>query len=149
MLTAEKHSTISDNRNVADLQASLSPAMVRTFAARFTEWQRRGLSARAAGAVALAACDSIEDVSRLGRSYFAKLPNCAEGTLNELGRLVDWAPGRKEAVDAIARTIGMAISDPDEIRAVAQDIMVSLKLAGFRIKPRGPSPTHKSSTKGS
>jgi hypothetical protein len=40
----------------------------RLFPARFVAWQRRGLSSRAASALAAAGCDSIEDVARLGRT---------------------------------------------------------------------------------
>ena len=95
----------------------LSPRAGRLFPQRFMAWRQRGLSARAAGALASAGCDTIEDVTRLGRTYFEGTPNCASKTLAELAVLADWPAKPRTAIDTIAQALGLAIDDPDEARA--------------------------------
>ena len=61
------------------------PAEIRRlFPQRFVAWQRQGLSARASSAAALACCDTVAEIMRLGRPYFENLPNVGTKTLEEL-----------------------------------------------------------------
>jgi hypothetical protein len=106
------------------------------FPYRFAAWQRRGLSARAAGALASAGCDTLEDVARLGRSYFEGRPNCAGKTLSELAALAGWPPKPRSAVDTIAQALGLAIDDPEEARETAADVLSSLRRDGFVLTTR-------------
>lgn len=108
-----------------------SPQTMRLYPGRFAVWQRHGLSARAASAVSLAGCDTVEEIALLGRAYFERLPNCAEKTLTELAKLASWPPKRRTAVDAIAQALELAISNPEEAREAAADVMASLRKAGF------------------
>jgi hypothetical protein len=103
----------------------------RLFPARFVAWQRRGLSSRAASALAAAGCDSIADVARLGRSYFEGRPNCATKTLSELAVLAGWPTKHRTAVDAIAQVLEMAIDDAEEARELATDAFIALRRSGF------------------
>jgi hypothetical protein len=79
------------------------------FPHRFVAWQRRGLSARAAGALASAGCDTTEKVARPGRSYFEGRPNYAAKT----------------------QALQMAFRDPEEAREATADVMASLRRDGF------------------
>jgi hypothetical protein len=115
------------------MSTTLSQRTTRLYPHRFVAWQREGLSARAASVVALAGCNTIEEIGRLGRSYFEGRPNCAEKTLAELAALAGWAPKRATAVDAIAAALALSIPDPDETREVATDVMVALRRSGFVI----------------
>ncbi len=105
----------------------------RHFPQRFEAWQRKGLSARAASAAALAGCDSIDQITQLGRSHFENQPNCGKRTLSELATLAGWPSKRNTAVDAITAALGMAINDPEETREVAMDIIIALRRSGFVI----------------
>jgi hypothetical protein len=107
----------------------------RLFPRRFEAWQTSGLSARAAAAAALAGCDSVAEIARLGRSYFEGRPNCAEKTLAELAALAGWPPKPRTALDTIAQALSMAM-DPHEAREAAADVMSSLRLDGFTLTVR-------------
>ena len=119
---------------------ALSPHSNRFFPRRFMAWQHRGLSVRAAGVVALAGCDTVEEISRLGRDYFAAQPNCATKTMAELALLAGWPPRVDTAVDAIAAALSLAINDPEETREVATDVMIALRRSGFVISARRMGP---------
>jgi hypothetical protein len=110
---------------------ALSPQISRIFPHRFMAWQRRGLSARAASVMSLAGCDFVEEITRLGRAYFERRPNCADKTLSELAELAGWAPKRHTAVDAIAAALALAIADPEEAREAAAVVISSLRRSGF------------------
>lgn len=117
----------------ADARAAPPPQTKQSrhlFPRRLAAWQERGLSFRAAVALATAGCDTAEEVARLGRSYFEGRPNCGERTLAELAKLAGWPPKRRTAVDAIAGALSMAM-DPDEAREAATDCLMALRRNGF------------------
>ena len=116
-------------------QAS-SPQVDHLFPRRFVRWQRAGLSARASSAVALAGCDTVEEITRLGREYFEGRRNCATKTLAELAALAGWPPKVATAVDAIAAALALAIDDPDEAREAATDAVIALRRGGFFISAK-------------
>ncbi len=100
----------------------------------FVAWQRRGVSCRAARALAAAGAESIEDAARLGRSHFEGRRNCAAKTLAELEALTGRPPKlRIGAADVIARALQLAISDWDEAREAATDALIALRKAGFAL----------------
>jgi hypothetical protein len=100
-------------------------------------WKANGLGPRAASAAALAGCDSIEEITRLGRTYFEKRPNLGPKSLAELAAIANWPPRLGTALDTIATTLAMGM-DPAEAREVATDVLTSLRTAGFvlTISPR-------------
>ena len=100
---------------------------------RFTVWHASGLSTRAAGALAAAGCDNIDEITRLGREYFEKLPNCAATTLQELAILAGWPPPRATAVEAITAALLLSITDPDEAKEIATDALIALRRSGFAV----------------
>ena len=100
---------------------------------RLTAWHASGLSTRAAGALATASCDNIDEVTRLGREYFEKLPNCAAITLQELAILAGWPPPRATAAEAISAALLLSIHDPDEAKEAATDALIALRRAGFAV----------------
>jgi hypothetical protein len=122
---------ISDN-DCRSLNAGLSPADRRHFESRFRAWRSSGTSSRAATVLALAGCDTAEEVARLGRSHFEGLPNCADRTLAELADLAGWPPPRRTAADAIAAALAMGLG-PVEAREAAADALSALRRAGFVI----------------
>lgn len=99
-------------------------------------WTARGLSARAASVVALAGCDSVEEITRLGRAYFEGRPNCARKTLAELAALAGWPPRVATAADAIAAALALAIDDPTEAHEAATDVCIALRRSGFVISAK-------------
>ena len=109
------------------------PSVTRLFPKRFMRWQQAGLSVRAAAVLSNAGCDTPEQVTQLGRSYFEGRPNCGERTLAELAERAGWPPKRPTAVDAIAAALGLAISDPEETREMAADTIIALRRSGFVI----------------
>jgi hypothetical protein len=113
----------------------LPSATSRLFPKRFVRWQAAGLSARAARVVSLASCDSVEEISRLGRAYFEGRPNCAAKTLAELAALAGWPPKTRTPVDAIAAALTLAM-DADEAREAAADVMSALRKSGFILTVR-------------
>jgi hypothetical protein len=98
---------------------------------RFDHWRGRGLSLRAAVALADAGCDSAEDVARLGPHYFAGKPNLGRKTLQELTALVGFSPARKTVIDAVAAALALTIPDLDEARDIATDVLIALRRSGF------------------
>lgn len=115
---------------------SLPPASRPQFEARFRMWQRMGVSARAASVLALAACDTVEEVRRLGRRYFAGYDNVGPTTLSELTRLAGWKSEVTTAEDAVVAALRLAIGNKDGARDVARDILMSLRRAGFVVLSR-------------
>ena len=115
---------------------ALSSQPARLYPHRFMRWQAHGLSARAASVVALAGCDTIDEITRLGRGYFEGRRNCAAKTLAELAVLAGWPPKVATAVDTITAALALAIDDPDETREVATDVMIALRRSGFVISAR-------------
>jgi hypothetical protein len=111
---------------------ALSPSTRRLFPHRFAQWQAQGLSARAASAVALAGCDTVEEIARLGRSHFENVPNLGEKSLAQLATLAGWPEQRRTAVDTIAQALSMAM-DPQEAREAAADVMSALRCAGYAL----------------
>jgi hypothetical protein len=101
---------------------SLSPRTRRLFPHRFVAWQRRSLSARAAGALASAGCDTLEDVAYLGRSYSEGRRSCAAKTVSELAILAGWPPKPRTAIDTIVQAPGLAIDDPEEASEAAANL---------------------------
>ena len=87
---------------------------ITMFSQRLVAWQRYGLSFRAAAVLANAGCDTPEQVTQLGRSYFEGRPNCGEHTLAELAELAGWPPKRPTAVDAIAAALDTAARGIDK-----------------------------------
>lgn len=114
------------------MSASLSQQCHRLYPRRFAIWQEHGLSVRAASAVAVAGCDTVADIARLGHAYFEAQPNCGAKTLAELAALSGWEPDRRTAVDAIAAALSMSIN-LKETRDVATDVMIALRRSGFTI----------------
>ena len=90
-------------------------------------WTQRGLSARAAFAVSFAGCDTVEEVTRLGRKFFASRPNCGLQTLTKSANLAGWPPYDTTTVDAIAAALALAIDDPAEAREASVDVVVALR----------------------
>ena len=110
----------------------LTPEQVNPlFPRRLDHWRHVGLSLRAASALADAGCDSIEEVAKLGRTYFAGKPNLGKKTLQELAALVGFWPERKTVIDAVAAALAMTITDPDEARDIATDVLIALRRSGF------------------
>jgi hypothetical protein len=99
---------------------------------RETAWRDWGLSTRAATALATAGCETINDISRLGRNYFANHRNVGAHTLAELDNLNAWPRPRRTAVDAIAAAFQMTMS-ADEAREAALDALHALRRSGFAI----------------
>lgn len=120
-------------RNSAD-------AAKRFYPHRFRLWTERGLSPRAASALALASIDTVEQVAALGRAYFAGKPNVGAKTLEELAILAGWPPKNKTPVDAIAAALGLSIADPDEAREAATDAVIALRRSGFVIASHRSAP---------
>jgi hypothetical protein len=102
----------------------------RLYPCRFVAWQRRGLSARAARAAALAGCDSIDDIVALGRARFEQMPNIGARSLAELAALAGWPTKPKTVIETIASTLEMTLG-AEEAREAAVDVMSSLRRAGF------------------
>ena len=111
---------------------ALSPSARRLFPLRFAAWQAQGLSARAASAAATVGCDTAEEIARLDRVYFERLPNLGEKSLQQLADLAGWPPKRRPAVDTIATSLALEI-DPEEARETATDDLTSLRKAGFAL----------------
>lgn len=110
---------------------TLSSDTKRNFDPRFRRWREAGVSVRGAAVLALAGCDSVQDINVLGRSHFEGRPNCAAKTLAELAVLAGWPPKAGTAVDAIAAALQMAVRDPDEAREAATDALIALRRSGF------------------
>lgn len=98
---------------------------------RFERWKAHGLSARAAAALANAGCDSVPEITALGRDHFAQLPNCAAKTLEELAEFANWPARSVTAVEAIAAAMLLSIHDHDEAREAATDALMALRRSGF------------------
>jgi len=103
------------------------------FPRRLASWTRRGLSFRAAAVLAAAECDSVQQVTSLGRSYFDRRPNCGEKTLAELGKLAGWPTPLTTPASAIAKALALSM-DPDEALEAAGDAIRSLRRSGFVIR---------------
>lgn len=114
-------------------QPFLSRIKVNLYPHRFMTWRRRGLSTRAATAVAIAGCDTVEEITRLGRAYFEGRPNCAKTTLAELAAIAGWPPKFETAVGAIAAALALSMADPEEAREAAADAIIALQRSGFVI----------------
>lgn len=113
-------------------QAQDSPQAIRRhYHHRLEAWRETGLSARAAGALALAGCDTQEDITRLGRGYFVRLSNCAAKTLAELEALAAWPAKPLTAVETITAALLLSINDHDEAREAATDALIALRRSGF------------------
>jgi hypothetical protein len=108
-----------------------SPRPSQLFPQRSVTWQGLGLSVRASNVLALANCQTVDDIRRLGRSYFQGRRNCGEHTLNELAQLAGWTPKLRTPVDAIAAALSLTIRDPEEAREAAFDVLSSLRRSGF------------------
>jgi hypothetical protein len=105
----------------------------RFYPYRFRLWSKRGLSPRAASALALAGTDTVEQVTALGREWFQGKPNVGVKTLNELARLAGWLDERKTPREAIAAALRLSLPNPDEAEDVAQDIMIALRRHRFAV----------------
>ena len=108
-----------------------STQTTRPFQHRLDYWRHVGLSLRASSALARAGCDSIEEVARLGREYFAGRPNLGRKTLQELAVLAGFPPERRTVIDAVAAALSMTITDADEAREIATDVLIALRRSGF------------------
>jgi hypothetical protein len=113
---------------------------------RFDLWRARGQSARAAAILAQAGADTAEDVRRLGRAYFEGRPNVGAKTLEELALLAAWPPVCRTAADAIAASLALTISSPEECLDAATDALIGLRRAGFVVT--APPPTGRRSSAG-
>jgi hypothetical protein len=111
--------------------SSVAPEINRLFLQRRDLWRSQGLSVRASGVLAGAGCDTIDDVARLGRSYFETRPNCAERTVAELEKIAGWPPRRRTVANVIATALALAIDNPQEAREAAVDVAIALRRAGF------------------
>lgn len=128
---------------MAVAQGSIRNSAVETkrlYPHRFRLWSERGLSPRAASALALAGVDTIEQVTALGREWFQKKPNVGVKTLNELARLACWPDESKTPVDAVAAALRLAIADPDEAKEAATDAVIALRRSGYIIASRQSAP---------
>ena len=105
------------------------------FPHRLAAWRRHGLSSRAAGVLANACCDTVDQVAKLGRSYFEARPNCGNRTLDEIGNLAGWPCAKRTAVDAIAAALALSM-DPEEAKEAAGDAIIALLRSGFIISAR-------------
>src|ERR1700744_5555039 len=82
--------------------ASAAPSEIaRLYPERLAAWRRRGLSSRAASAVAKAGCDTVAEIASLGREHFGSRPNLGVRSLAELEKLAGWPPKRMSAVDTV------------------------------------------------
>jgi hypothetical protein len=111
----------------------------RTYPRLFQLWSSRGLSPRAASALALAGCETVEQVTNLGRAWFQR-PNIGAKTLAELSTLAGWPPEHRTPVDAIAASLGLSIPDPEAARDAAMDAVIGLRRAGFVIAAKRSEP---------
>lgn len=103
----------------------------RSYVRLFGLWAARGLSPRAAGALALAGCETIQEVTQLGRVWFLGKPNCGTKTLRELAILANWAP--ETPVEAVAAALSLSIADPEEAHEAATDALMALRRSGYVI----------------
>lgn len=113
----------------------LTSTTSKLFPKRFARWQSAGLSARAASAVSLACCDTVEEIARLGRVYFEGRPNCADKTLAELAAICGWPPKSRNAIDTIAAALSIGMP-ADEAHEAAADVMSALRKSGFVLAVR-------------
>jgi hypothetical protein len=111
------------------MSSSLSPRTDQFFPQRSAPSRGLGLPARASSVLALADCQTVEDVRRLSSSYFNGRRNCGKQTLNELAQLAGWP--RRTPVDAIATALLLAIRDPEEARETALDVLSAIRRSGF------------------
>jgi hypothetical protein len=111
--------------------SSIAAETSRLFFRRRDFWRSHGLSVRASGVLANAGCDTVDEVTQLGREYFEAQPNCAERTLAELEKLAGWPPKRQTVVDTIATALALAIGDREEARETAVDVAIALRRSGF------------------
>lgn len=116
-----------------------SSITAQRFRDRFNAWRVQGQSARAAAILAAVGADTVEDVKRLGRGHFEGRPNVGTKTFQELARLAGWPPDLRTPVDAIAASVALAISNPEECREVAIDALIGLRRAGFVITTFSPT----------
>lgn len=105
----------------------------QNFQSRFEAWQRKGLSSRACSVLALAGCNTVEQVRHLGRAWFERRPNVGIKTITELQKFAGWTADRKSPVDVIAITLRLSIPDIAEAREAAQDTVLGLERAGYVI----------------
>jgi len=106
---------------------------------RFNRWKAEGLSARAASVLALSGCDTVVDVQRLGRDYFERQSNVGAKTLAELNRLAAWPAACRTPADAIAASLALTISSPEECLDAATDALIGLRRAGFIVIASPPT----------
>lgn len=106
----------------------------------FMQWSKRGLSPRAASALALAGCDTVEQVTALGRQWFQEKPNVGVKTLNELARLAGWSDEPMTPAAAVATALQLSIPDPEAAQEAALDCLISLRRAGYVIASRQSAP---------
>ena len=126
----------------------LCPRTRRVFPHRLCCLAGRGLSARAAGALASTGCDIIEDVARLGLSYSEGRRNSAAKTMSELVIVAGWPPKPRTAIDTIAQAPGLAIDDPEEAseaaahscRRYVTTVPFSRRSGALRRPPSGAAP---------
>src|SRR4051812_3047234 len=103
----------------------LTPEIDRNFRQRFLLWAERGLPTRAATVLADAGCDTYDDVQRLGREYFEVFTGCGKKTFQDLAIFFGWPPKVGSAVAAIAAALALSLSDPEQARDAAEDVVIS------------------------
>jgi hypothetical protein len=114
----------------------LSSKTNRLFPRRLDHWRRKGLSFRAAAALANASCDTVEEVFRLGPDYLSRCSNLSPKTQRELAALGNWSRKRQSPIDAIAAALAMAIADPAGAREAAADAVIALRRSGYVLSAR-------------
>jgi hypothetical protein len=120
--------TLDERYNNHMDRAQAHSANARLFPHRFEMWQTNSLSTQAAAA--LAGCDTVEEIARLGHVHPEILPSLDEKSLQQLADLTGWPPKRRTAVDTIAASPAPGM-DAEEGRKTATDVLTSLRKAGF------------------
>jgi hypothetical protein len=90
-------------------QVSRNSPRRRVDPAQFKFWRQRGLSVRAAAAVAAVGCKSVDEIRDRGWHFFERRGNCGMRTLQELSDLVGAWP------DAPRRYVAWVRRTPDEV----------------------------------
>lgn len=124
---------MSTTRALPPQAQTTTTAVRRYYPHLFMMWSRRGLSPRAAGALALAGCETTEQVAALGREWFFGRRNVGAKTLAELTAVAGWPPETKTPIDAVAASLALSIPDTEEAREAARDAVIGLHRAGFVI----------------
>jgi hypothetical protein len=102
-------------------------------------WRAAGCSVRAASALAIAGCMTLQDVRPRGRDFFSRMPNCGEHTLSEISDLIGgWPPDRASSPRAAtAAALRLSIDDRQTATEAAGDAIAALYRAGFVISKEG------------